>query len=104
MPIDDSGWCSLLSRYFAGERVSFPLDLDAYLEQLGCTDFEADVLRDAGTEILAVLRRAAGLGAGVPTAAAQSRPTAPSDRASDTPSSGARPSAGRRCARTGGPG
>jgi methylated-DNA-[protein]-cysteine S-methyltransferase len=45
VPIDDSGWCSLLSRYFAGERVSFPLDLDAYLDQLGCTDFEADVLR-----------------------------------------------------------
>ena len=44
-PTDDGGWCALLSRYFAGERVSFPLDLDAYLDQLGCTDFEADVVR-----------------------------------------------------------
>ena len=42
--------------------------------------------------------------AAVPIAGAQSRPTAPSDPASDTPSSGARPSAGRRCARTAGPG
>jgi methylated-DNA-[protein]-cysteine S-methyltransferase len=38
-------WCELLRRYFDGERVDFPLDLDAYLEQLGCTAFEADVLR-----------------------------------------------------------
>ncbi len=45
VPADDGGWCSLLSRYFGGEQVSFPLDLDAYLGQLGCTDFEADVLR-----------------------------------------------------------
>lgn len=44
-PLDDDRWCELLSRYFAGERVSFPLDLDAYLEQLGCTAFEADILR-----------------------------------------------------------
>jgi methylated-DNA-[protein]-cysteine S-methyltransferase len=43
--IDDDRWCELLSRYFAGEPVSFPLDLDSYLDQLGCTAFEADVLR-----------------------------------------------------------
>ncbi len=38
-------WSELLERYFAGERVVFPLDLEAYIEQLGCTAFEADVLR-----------------------------------------------------------
>ena len=42
---DDDRWCALLSRYFSGERVSFPLDVEAYIEQLGCTSFEADVLR-----------------------------------------------------------
>ena len=43
--VDEGRWCELLRRYFAGERVEFPLDLDAYLAQLGCTAFEADVLR-----------------------------------------------------------
>ena len=42
---DDGRWCELLERYFSGERVMFPLDVGAYVEQLGCTDFEADVLR-----------------------------------------------------------
>jgi O-6-methylguanine DNA methyltransferase len=43
--VDEGRWSELLRRYFAGERVEFPLDLDAYLAQLGCTAFEADVLR-----------------------------------------------------------
>jgi len=43
--IDDCAWAALLSRYFLGERVSFPLDVDAYVARLGCTTFEADVLR-----------------------------------------------------------
>ncbi len=43
--VDEGRWCELLRRYFAGERVVFPLDLDAYLARLGCTAFEADVLR-----------------------------------------------------------
>jgi methylated-DNA-[protein]-cysteine S-methyltransferase len=43
--LDDGPWCELLSRYFDGERVVFPLDVEAYVEQLGCTAFEADVLR-----------------------------------------------------------
>ena len=43
--VDEGCWSELLRRYFAGERVVFPLDLDAYLAQLGCTAFEADVLR-----------------------------------------------------------
>jgi len=42
--LDDDPWCALLTRYFAGERVTFPLDVEAYIEQLGCTAFEADVL------------------------------------------------------------
>jgi methylated-DNA-[protein]-cysteine S-methyltransferase len=44
-PLDDGPWGALLSRYFSGERVEFPLDVAAYVEQLGCTAFEADVLR-----------------------------------------------------------
>ncbi len=44
-PLDEGRWCELLSRYFSGERVVFPLDVAAYIEQLGCTAFEADVLR-----------------------------------------------------------
>src|SRR5271157_4531244 len=43
--LDDGRWCELLSRYFSGERVEFPLDVGSYIEQLGCSDFEADVLR-----------------------------------------------------------
>jgi methylated-DNA-[protein]-cysteine S-methyltransferase len=43
--LDDDPWCALLTRYFAGERVVFPLDIEAYVAQLGCTAFEADVLR-----------------------------------------------------------
>jgi len=38
-------WCDLLARYFAGERIVFPLDVDAYVARLGCTRFEGDVLR-----------------------------------------------------------
>lgn len=44
-PLDEGRWCELLSRYFRGERVVFPLDVAAYVEQLGCGAFEADVLR-----------------------------------------------------------
>ena len=43
--LDDGHWGTLLARYFCGERVVFPLDVEAYIEQLGCTAFEADVLR-----------------------------------------------------------
>jgi len=43
--LDDDPWCGLLTRYFEGERVDFPLDVEAYVAQLGCTAFEADVLR-----------------------------------------------------------
>jgi methylated-DNA-[protein]-cysteine S-methyltransferase len=43
--LDDGRWCELLSRYFCGEPVVFPLDIEAYVEQLGCTAFETDVLR-----------------------------------------------------------
>jgi methylated-DNA-[protein]-cysteine S-methyltransferase len=42
---DDGPWCTLLTRYFGGEPVEFPFDVEAYLEQLGGTAFEADVLR-----------------------------------------------------------
>ncbi len=38
-------WRDLLERYFAGECVVFPLDVEAYLGRLGGTSFEADVLR-----------------------------------------------------------
>ena len=37
-------WVDLLERYFAGERVEFPLDVVAFAEAHGCTRFEADVL------------------------------------------------------------
>ena len=43
--LDEGRWCELLSRYFGGERVAFPLDIEAYIRQLGCTAFEGDVLR-----------------------------------------------------------
>jgi len=43
--LDDDRWCGLLTRYFGGERVAFPLDVEAYVRQLGCTAFESDVLR-----------------------------------------------------------
>ena len=34
-----------LERYFAGERVAFELDVDAYAAAHGFTDFERDVYR-----------------------------------------------------------
>ena len=40
-----SHWTRLLERYFAGERVAFDLDVDAYAESSGFTDFERDVYR-----------------------------------------------------------
>ena len=40
-----SRWTSLLERYFAGERVAFDLDVDAYGASRGFTDFERDVYR-----------------------------------------------------------
>ena len=43
--LDDGRWCELLSRYFSGEQIAFPLDVEAHIGQLGCTVFEADVLR-----------------------------------------------------------
>jgi len=43
--VDEGPWGELLRRYFVGERVVFPLDIEAYVGQLGCTAFEADVLR-----------------------------------------------------------
>ncbi len=39
-----AGRC-LLERYFAGERVAFDLDVDAYAGAYGLTDFERDVYR-----------------------------------------------------------
>ncbi len=36
-------WARLLERYFAGERVAFDLDVDAYAAAHGLTDFERDV-------------------------------------------------------------
>ena len=38
-------WALLLERYFAGERVVFDLDVDAYAGAHGLTDFERDVYR-----------------------------------------------------------
>ena len=40
-----SHWTAELERYFAGERVTFSLDVDAYAEVHGFTDFERDVYR-----------------------------------------------------------
>ena len=40
-----SRWPGLLERYFAGEPVAFDLDLDAYADTQGFTDFERDVYR-----------------------------------------------------------
>ena len=40
-----SRWTLALERYFAGERVDFGLDVDAYTAAQGFTDFESDVYR-----------------------------------------------------------
>lgn len=40
-----SSWADLLVRYFAGERVRFDLDIDAYACTVGLTAFERDVFR-----------------------------------------------------------
>ena len=40
---EPSRWAWLLTRYFAGEPVRFGLDVDAYADALGFTDFERDV-------------------------------------------------------------
>jgi O-6-methylguanine DNA methyltransferase len=40
---EPSGWGRLLQRYFAGEPVRFELDVGAYADALGFTDFERDV-------------------------------------------------------------
>jgi methylated-DNA-[protein]-cysteine S-methyltransferase len=40
-----SHWTGPLERYFAGERVVFDLDVDAYADTQGFTDFERDVYR-----------------------------------------------------------
>lgn len=40
-----SRWTHLLERYFAGERVAFDLDVDAFADAHGFTDFERDVYR-----------------------------------------------------------
>ena len=40
-----SRWPGLLERYFAGERVAFDLDVDAYGKSRGFTDFELAVYR-----------------------------------------------------------
>jgi len=38
-------WCDLLRRYFAGEPVDWPFDLERYVAWANLTVFEADVLR-----------------------------------------------------------
>jgi len=43
--VSSSRWARLLERYFAGERVVFDLDVDAYAGAHGLTDFERDVYR-----------------------------------------------------------
>lgn len=40
-----SEWGDLLARYFAGEQVAFPLDLERFLDAHGFSAFERDVLR-----------------------------------------------------------
>ncbi len=40
-----SRWTRALERYFGGEPVSFALDVDAYADAHGLTDFERDVYR-----------------------------------------------------------
>jgi O-6-methylguanine DNA methyltransferase len=40
-----SHWAESLERYFAGEPVTFKLDVDAYAEAHGLTEFERDVYR-----------------------------------------------------------
>ncbi len=40
-----SRWVTALERYFAGEGVTFDLDVDAYADVHGFTDFERDVYR-----------------------------------------------------------
>ena len=42
---EPSPWGDLLARYFAGEQVTFPLDLERFLDAHGFTVFERDVLR-----------------------------------------------------------
>ena len=42
---EPSRWGDLLARYFAGEQVAFPLDLERFLDAHGFTAFERDVLR-----------------------------------------------------------
>ena len=42
---DGDRWVAALQRYFAGERVGFELDVDAYAAVHGFTDFERDVYR-----------------------------------------------------------
>lgn len=46
-PANESGdgWCDLLRRYFAGERVELPFDVERYLARANFTSFEADVVR-----------------------------------------------------------
>jgi O-6-methylguanine DNA methyltransferase len=41
---ETSRWGDLLARYFAGEQVLFPLDLERFLDAHGFTAFERDVL------------------------------------------------------------
>jgi len=38
-------WCELLERYFAGERVAFPLDVESFIAYTCMTAFEASVIR-----------------------------------------------------------
>jgi methylated-DNA-[protein]-cysteine S-methyltransferase len=42
---EPGAWGDLLQRYFAGEPVTFPLDVDAYAAAIGATAFETAVLR-----------------------------------------------------------
>ena len=42
---EPSRWGDLLARYFAGEQVAFPLDVERFLDAHGFTEFERDVLR-----------------------------------------------------------
>jgi methylated-DNA-[protein]-cysteine S-methyltransferase len=41
----ESHWTHALERYFAGEPVAFDLDVDAYVDVQGLTEFERDVYR-----------------------------------------------------------
>ncbi len=42
-PGEPSEWGRLLERYFAGEAITFDLDMDAYAEAAGLSDFARDV-------------------------------------------------------------